>query len=120
MSKPILGLILGGVLGVLDGLSALVTSPDVPSVQQGIVGIVIGSTGKGLVAGLCTGFFSKKFNSLPLGLAFGLGIGFLLALPIAITQESHYLEILVPGSMVGLIVGFATQKYGAALRRPPA
>jgi hypothetical protein len=27
-------------------------------------------------------------------------------------QGGYYLEIIVPGALVGLIVGFATQKYG--------
>jgi hypothetical protein len=28
-------------------------------------------------------------------------------------QHGYYLEIILPGSIVGLIVGYATQKYGA-------
>jgi hypothetical protein len=47
MNKPLLGMLLGGVLGVFDGLSALISEP---SVAPEIVGIVIGSTFKGLVA----------------------------------------------------------------------
>jgi hypothetical protein len=27
-------------------------------------------------------------------------------------QGGYYLEIVLPGTLVGLIVGFATQKYG--------
>jgi len=27
-------------------------------------------------------------------------------------QGGYYLQIVVPGTLVGLIVGFATQKYG--------
>jgi hypothetical protein len=27
-------------------------------------------------------------------------------------QGGYYLEIVLPGTIVGLIVGFATQKYG--------
>ena len=42
----------------------------------------------------------------------GLGMGFALALLVAILQGSHYLEIILPGSLVGVIVGFVTQKYG--------
>jgi hypothetical protein len=29
-------------------------------------------------------------------------------------QHAHYIAIMVPGGMVGLIVGYATQKYGAS------
>ena len=116
MSKPILGLIIGGILGIFDGLSALVTSGDVPEVRDGIVGIVIGSTFKGLICGIATGFFAKKFQSLPLGIVFGLCLGTALALIIAIMQGDHYLEIILPGAIAGLIVGFATQQYGLCSR----
>jgi hypothetical protein len=29
-------------------------------------------------------------------------------------QHGYYFEIILPGSIVGSIVGYATQKYGAA------
>lgn len=113
MNKPVLGLVLGGVLGILDGLSALVSAPET---RPEIVGIVIGSTFKGLVAGILIGWFAKKVNSLPLGIAFGLFVGLLLAFFIAAmpTPEGkhYYWEIMLPGGIVGLIVGYATQRYG--------
>lgn len=112
MSKPLLGLILGGILGVFDGLTALFT----PDVAPYIAGIVIGSTVKGLITGILIGFFAKKFHSLPLGMLFGFAIGLLLAYAVAAmpseTGEHYYVEIMIPGSIVGIIVGFATQKYG--------
>ncbi len=117
MSKPMIGLLLGGILGVFDGLSALVSAPNDPAVNEGIVSIVIGSTFKGLIAGVATGYFSRRFNSLPLGLAFGLAIGFVLALIVALIQGKYYFEIILPGSILGLIVGFATQRYGTRLPR---
>ena len=64
MSKPMLGLVLGGVLGIFDGLSALVSAPDDPDVKAGIVGIVIGSTIKGLITGVLIGWFAKRTQSL--------------------------------------------------------
>ena len=117
MNKPVFGLVLGGVLGIFDGLSALVSSPEVP----GIVGIVIGSTFKGLIAGVLIGWFAKKVNSLPLGVLVGLLIGAALALPIAILNSSalhhnYYWQIMLPGSIVGLIVGYATQRYEPSRR----
>jgi putative effector of murein hydrolase LrgA (UPF0299 family) len=45
---------------------------------------------------------------------FGLIVGAALAFVVAQLQHAHYLEIIVPGSIVGMILGFATQKYGAA------
>lgn len=117
MNKPVLGLVLGGVLGALDGLSALVSAPEV---APGITGIVVGSMGKGLVAGLLIGFVSRKWNSLAVGLIAGTAIAALFALPIAlmnknaVTGQPYFWEIMIPGSMVGLIVGYATQKFGSA------
>jgi hypothetical protein len=37
-----------------------------------------------------------------------------LNLFIAFMQHGYYFQIMLPGAMVGLIVGYATQKYGAA------
>lgn len=113
MNKPVFGLVVGGVLGIFDGLSALVSSPEVSSQ---IVGIVIGSTFKGLIAGVLIGWFAKKVNSLALGVVFGLVVGAALALPIAIMNSNalhhnYYWQIMLPGSIVGLIVGYATQRY---------
>ena len=109
MSKPLIGILLGAVLGAFDGLSAWFT----PAVRNQIAGIVVSSTIKGLLAGIAIGFFAKKFHSLPLGILFGLAVGALLAfLTARFAVGGYYFEIMLPGSMVGLIVGFATQKYG--------
>ena len=110
MNKVVYGLLLGAVLGAFDGMTAWFT----PEVRAGIVGIVIGSTFKGLVAGAATGYFAKKVNSLPLGILFGLSIGLFLAYLVAAMQPSgkhYYFEIMLPGSIVGAIVGFATQRF---------
>src|SRR5215210_3966657 len=112
MSKPVFGLLLGGILGVFDGLSALISEPQT---RPEIMGIVIGSTMKGLIAGLLIGFFARKVKSLPLGILFGLVVGGLLAYLVTIGGP-YFWEIVLPGSLVGIIVGFATQKYGEAPR----
>ena len=65
-----------------------------------------------VAAGIAIGFFARKFQSLPIGILFGVIVGALLALPIALMQGGYYFEIILPGTLVGLIVGFATQKYG--------
>jgi hypothetical protein len=108
MSKPLIGIVLGAVLGAIDGLTAWFT----PAVRDQLGGIVVGSTVKGIIAGIAIGLFAKKFHSLPLGIVFGLGVGAFLAFLIALLQGGYYFEIILPGSLVGLIVGFATQKYG--------
>lgn len=116
MNKILIGLLLGALLGAIDGGSAWFT----PAVRGMIVGIVFGSTLKGLIAGVAAGIFARKVNSVPLGILFGLGVGFVLALIVAMMQHGYYLEIILPGSIVGMIVGWATQRYGyqqAAVQR---
>jgi hypothetical protein len=114
MNKVLLGLLLGTVLGAIDGATAFIT----PEVRAEMATIIVGSTFKGLVGGILIGLFARKVKSVPLGILFGLFIGFLLALaialmPDAITHKHYYFQIILPGSIVGLIVGYATQKFGA-------
>ena len=116
MNKVLLGLLLGAVLGAIDGLSAWFT----PAVRAQLAGIVIGSTIKGLIAGIAIGFFARKVNSLALGVLFGLAVGFILAFIVAQMQHGYYFEIILPGSIVGMIVGFATQRFGAPAATSPA
>ena len=110
MNKVLLGLLLGAVLGAIDGLSAWFT----PAVRAQLAGIVIGSTVKGVIAGIAIGFFARKVHSLALGILFGLGVGFILAFIVAQMQHGYYFEIILPGSIVGIIVGYATQRYGGS------
>lgn len=112
MSKPVLGLILGAILGVFDGLTSLFT----PEAAPMITSIMIGSSIKGLIAGLIVGFYARKVRSLKSGVIFGGVVGLVLAALVAAMPDpsgNHYwIEIMVPGTIVGLILGFATQKYG--------
>src|SRR5688572_28151602 len=112
MNKVLLGVILGGVLGIFDGLTAWFT----PAARAQMVGIVIGSTVKGIIAGLLIGFFARKVNSLALGILFGLAVGAGLAYLVAAMPDPsgkhYYFEIMLPGTIVGIIVGYATQKFG--------
>jgi len=115
MSKPVFGLILGGVLGIFDGLTAYFT----PAVRDQLLGIVVGSTFKGLLAGLAIGFFAKKVRSVPIGVAFGLAVGLFFAYLVAAMPDPngkhYYFEIMLPGALVGAIVGYATQKHSSRL-----
>jgi hypothetical protein len=108
MNKVLLGVALGALLGAVDGMTAWFT----PEVRTQIVGIVIGSTFKGIIAGLLIGVFARKIQSLALGIVFGLAVGLVLAFGVAQMQHGYYFQIMLPGGMVGLIVGYATQRYG--------
>lgn len=115
MSKAVLGLVVGAVLGVLDGLTAWFT----PEVRDQMLSIVIGSTGKGLLTGLAAGWVARRYNSMLAAVLVGLGVGFLLSFLVASMGDAngnhYYLQIVLPGSILGLIVGFAAQRFG----RPP-
>lgn len=113
MSKPLLGLMLGGVLGILDGVSALLFHPEDPNVEAGIVLIVIMGTFKGLITGVAIGVLARRFQSLPVGIVLGLALGLTLAAPVAYYQGEYYLEIVLPGGVLGMIVGIATQLHHA-------
>jgi hypothetical protein len=115
MNKPLFGLLLGGFLGIFDGLSALVSAPET---QPQILGIVIGSTIKGLLAGVLIGTFARFVKSLPLTLLFGLVVSGTLAFWVAYMQGKYYLEIMLPGCILGLVVGYATQRYAGRRGAP--
>jgi hypothetical protein len=112
MGKPLFGLILGGILGIFDGLTALISAPEIKSE---ILMIVVGSMGKGLLAGVITGFIAKKLDNLLLGVLAGIAVSLAVTLPIAMMPaangQKYFWEILIPGMIVGLIVGYATQKH---------
>ena len=119
MSKPLLGLVLGGILGIFDGLSALISAPNDPAIKEGIVGIVIGSTVKGLITGALIGWYAKRASSMGATILFGLAVGLALAFTISIMQKMagqppYYWEIMLPGGILGMIVGYATFRSPAS------
>lgn len=108
MKKPVFAMLLGGFLGIFDGLTALITGgPEIPS-QIGA--IVAGSAFKGVIAGAIIGLVAQKTQSMAVTVTVGVAVGAFFAY--LVTIGSPYLwEIVLPGSMVGLIVGFASVKY---------
>ena len=112
MSKPALGLLLGGLLGLIDGLSALLY----PGTATMMVPIIVGSTIKGLVTGVAMGVLARRVRSVPVGILGGLALGLALSYLAALTPDPqgqhHYAEIMLPGAILGVIVGFATQRFG--------
>jgi hypothetical protein len=116
MNKILLGVILGAVLGAIDGATAWFT----PDVRPMIVQIIIGGAIKSIIAGAIIGAFARKVRSVGACVLFGLVVGGVLAFIVAQLQHAHYLEIIVPGSIVGLILGYVTQRYGTAPAVAPA
>src|SRR5512142_2940612 len=112
MHKILVGLLLGLILGAIDGASAWFY----PEVRSMIGSIIVGSTIKGMVVGLLTGWFARKVHSTGWGIVAGSAFGLLFAFLVAAmgdqTGEHHYLEIMLPGFVVGAIIGFVTQKTG--------
>ena len=107
MSKPVFGVRVGAILGTLDGLSAWLS----PEARPMMLAIVVGSTVKGVVTGLVAGLIGRWRRSTTLGVMAGLLIGFVLSALAAVGQTDHALEIVLPGMLVGAVVGFVTQRY---------
>jgi hypothetical protein len=107
LNKIAYGMTWGGILGIFDGLTAWFT----PEVRPMLMQIVIGSVIKGLIVGLIIGIFAQKFRGLFSGILFGLAVGLFFAFIVAFLQHAHYFAIMTPGGIVGLILGYATQKH---------
>jgi hypothetical protein len=112
MNKILVGVIVGAVLGVIDGATAWFT----PAVRNQMIGIIIGSTMKGIIAGIAAGWYARRVNSVPKGIVFGFVVGLLLAFAVAAMPgengEHYWWQIMVPGSILGGVIGWATQRYG--------
>jgi hypothetical protein len=109
VNRTAVGVIVGGLLGLVDGLSAW----SYPEARPMLMAIVIGSTVKGVFTGLAAGLIARRWHSLPWGIAAGVAVGFVLSTLAALGQPSHYWAIVLPGMLVGAIVGAVTQRYPA-------
>ena len=114
MNKLKLGIIIGGGLGLLDGLSTFF-APEV--VKMGMMPMIVtGSTIKGLLTGILVGWLATRYRSMPIGIAGGLAIGLVLSFLVALMPDPqgnhHFFEIMLPGALLGLVVGFVCQKWG--------
>lgn len=112
MNKIVVGLIFGAVLGAVDGATAWFT----PEVRSQIAFIMMASSVKGMVVGLLSGWFARKVQSTAWGIVAGAGLGLLFAYLVAAMPDEkgnhYYLEIMLPGFVVGAIIGFLTQRMG--------
>jgi len=111
-NKIVIGLLFGAVLGAIDGATAWFT----PAVRDQMTGILMGSSFKGMVVGLLSGWFARKVNSTMWGIVTGSVLGLLFAYLVAAMGDAnghhYYLEIMLPGFVVGAIIGFLTQRLG--------
>jgi hypothetical protein len=112
MNKIVAGLVFGLILGAIDGATAWFY----PEARPVLASIMIGSSLKGMIVGLFSGWFARKVQSMAWGIVVGSGLGlvfaFLVAAMDAAKGKPHYLEIMIPGFVVGAIIGFLTQRIG--------
>lgn len=104
------GVIAGGVAGLVDGLSAWFS----PEARPVMLPIIVGSIVKGVITGWVSGVIANRKRSIAVGLGAGTLTGLVLSTLVALGQGDHYLEIILPGMLVGAITGFVTQRHGAA------
>ena len=113
MNKIMAGLLFGLILGAIDGATAWFY----PEARPMLAGIMVGSSIKGMIVGLFSGWFARKVQSTAWGIVVGSGLGLLFAFLVAAMDAAkgkpHYLEIMLPGFVVGAIVGFLTQRVGS-------
>jgi len=112
MNKPLVGIVAGAALGLVDGSTAWFT----PAVRPEIMSILIGSSVKGMVVGVICGFVARKVNSLAAGIGLGAALGLFFAYLVALAPQPngqhYYLQIMLPGFVVGALIGFLTQRWG--------
>ena len=117
VTKPVLGLIVGGALGLADGLSGFFE----PSLAPVMTTVITFSMLKGLIAGVLIGMFSQRVRSMPWGLLAGFLIAALLSLfVIWHAGMALFWDIMLPGMLLGLITGFLTQKFGRKVQAAPS
>ena len=110
MNKILAGLLFGLILGAIDGATAWFY----PETRSLIGGIIVGSSIKGVLVGLLSGWFARRVQSTKRGIALGAALGLLFAFLVAQMQHDHYLAIMLPGFVTGAIIGFLTQRTGVA------
>ena len=107
--KPLVGLAVGGFLGLVDGLSGFFQ----PSLAPVMGSVITFSLLKGLLSGIVTGYVSQRVHSMLLGILAGIGIAAVLSLLVILRAGmALFWDILLPGMLLGAVVGFATQKFG--------
>jgi hypothetical protein len=112
MKKIAYAVILGAILGAVDGLSAayefgfghkVLTIAGLSSIKSLVVGLIVGITA-------C--YVRNKGVIIVIGTILALAFAYLAAAqPDPDTGEKYYAHIMGTGGLVGLIVGYATAKF---------
>jgi hypothetical protein len=114
ITKPVLGLVVGGTLGLLDGLSGFFE----PSLAPVMGSVITFSMLKGLIAGVAIGYLSQRVHSTWIGILAGMIIAAVLSLGVVLyAGMALFWDIMLPGMLLGAVVGFATQRFGRDTRR---
>lgn len=117
ITKPMLGLAVGGALGLLDGLSGFLE----PSLAPVMSSVITFSLLKGLISGIAIGYFSQKVKSMAAGLFAGVAIAAVFSFLVVLhAGMALFWDIVLPGMLLGAIVGFATQRFGGEKKPLPA
>jgi hypothetical protein len=115
LTKPMLGLAVGGTLGLLDGLSGFLE----PSLAPAMSSVITFSLLKGLVAGIAIGYVSQRFHSMLVGILAGIAIAAALSLLVILhAGMALFWDIMLPGMLLGVVVGFTTQRFGKQTEAP--
>ena len=108
MTKKLrIGLAAGLILGLLDGLSTWF-APEVPST---IGLIVVSATLKGVVNGGLLAVVSRWIER-PVWLVVAGGLLGLVLSALAAIPSGSYIEVIIPGVVVGLLIGAIIARWG--------
>jgi F0F1-type ATP synthase assembly protein I len=112
MNKIFVGILLGLILGAMDGATAWFY----PEARSMMASIMVGSSVKGMVVGMLSGWFARRVQSTKWGILVGAALGLFFASLVAamdsVNGRHPYVQIMLPGFVVGAIIGFLTQRMG--------
>jgi len=93
----------------MDGLSGFLY----PGLAPVMTSVITFSLLKGLIAGVIIGYVAQRLHSMILGILAGAVIASALSLLVILRAGmALFWDILLPGMLLGVIVGFATQRFG--------
>ena len=121
MKRVLFAVVLGTILGALDGLGAWF-EPDVRN-QLGMIVMLssVKSMIVGLAVGIFAGFVKKPVAIILFAVVASLAFAYWVASsPDPNTGKHYYAQIMTTGGIVGLLLGYATQRYGGRIDVAPS